>query len=429
MHKDVLLLHVPNITHNKKILQENAYMHQCGLFSICNELNKNNIKSEIINLALENDIDDKFSIYEYIKINKFKIIAFSLHWFFQIYDTIETAKKIKQIFPNIYIVFGGYTASCYAFELLERYNFIDYIIKGEGEIPCLKLSKYLLNDSNTNISKIPNLLYKHKDKIRENQYKWFASSSELDNFDFGNLKQMKNYQNFYNTKPFYITAGRGCNGNCACCGGGEKIEKKFYNRFKISIRNPIIIANEIFKLNNRYDINNFSIAFDPYPEDSNVIKNIIELSGKKLYKKISINIECFKLPDFKLIDAVSKYLNKNSIIVISPDFAQENLRKLYKSFYFSNKNLYDILYYMESKGVISEIFFSSIYDTDIQETEYKEKMIKYLLKNFRNIKNIITGYTTFDPYSPITINPKKYYFDTKNEKFNFEYYLNYWKNH
>lgn len=426
MNKDVLILHVPNITYKKNICAADANMHAVGLFSMCNQLNENNIGAEIVNLAIEFEVDKSFSIYDYIRNNSFKIVAFSLHWFFQMYDTIEFAKNIKLLFPEIKIVFGGYTASCFINELFSRFDFIDYIIKGEGELPLLLLCQYILNRKLIDKNKIPNLSYKVLNKIIVNNSKWHASSKELDNFNFTNLNQMKNYE-CYSNFIYVLVLGRGCSGNCSCCGGGKKIQKSKYNRSEISKRNPIVISKEILKLYQKYNFKKFNITFDTIRGKDDLIIKIIKHLEEKFLKKIIFDIECFALPNYKLIDVVSKRLSKSSFIVISPDFASEKVRKLHKSFYYSNKALYKILSYMDDKKVNSLIYFSNLFDDNIDERNARIEMFDYIKNNFKCAK-VVVGFVTLDPYSPITLNPQKYKYVTKGLKFNFDYYYNFWKN-
>lgn len=49
----------------------------------------------------------------------------------------------KKMYPHAKIIFGGAGPSTAADKLLERYSFIDYVIKGEGEMALLKILNHL----------------------------------------------------------------------------------------------------------------------------------------------------------------------------------------------------------------------------------------------------------------------------------------------
>lgn len=78
---------------------------------------------------------------DYVESRGVKYVGFSLHWHPQTYDSLEAARQLKFDFPHVFIVFGGYTASYFAKQILERYAFVDAVVRGEGEIPLATLIK------------------------------------------------------------------------------------------------------------------------------------------------------------------------------------------------------------------------------------------------------------------------------------------------
>jgi len=60
------------------------------------------------------------------------VIAFSVY-IWNVEMTLKIAENIKQIYPDIKIILGGPEVSYNSKELLEKYEFIDYICLGEGE--------------------------------------------------------------------------------------------------------------------------------------------------------------------------------------------------------------------------------------------------------------------------------------------------------
>lgn len=97
-------------------------------------------------------------------------------------------KQIKERFPNIKIIIGGYHATVYQKEILEKYPWIDHIIKGADENEFLKVLGLPLDADNCFTKTIPN-----RNLIDSSNYKMHKK-----NFSF-------------------IVATRGCPKRCTFC--------------------------------------------------------------------------------------------------------------------------------------------------------------------------------------------------------------------
>jgi hypothetical protein len=62
------------------------------VFGLCDLVNKNGITAKIIHLGLEMIMDKNFSIVEYLRENRVKLVAMSLHWHYQAYDKFRNAR-------------------------------------------------------------------------------------------------------------------------------------------------------------------------------------------------------------------------------------------------------------------------------------------------------------------------------------------------
>lgn len=381
-----------------------------GAFSICSELLKYNISSEILHLGVELEINKNFSISTYITHNDYKVILFPLHWYHQLYDTIEIARKIKNETPNVKIILGGYTASSFAKELMERFEFIDYIIKGEGEKPIIELVKYTLNENNKQIYKIPNIVYRKNNEILFSSKVWVANNKELNSFNFCEIENLRNYKKYIEitNNIFFTCVGRGCPGNCAWCGAGKNALKKITCRKNVSVRKSEIIANDIINQYKKYGLSQY-INFDPYPKKQDYIIKIFEKVGEMFPKQVKITFDCYGLPTKKLIDAMKKNLSESSCFVVSPDFADEKLRKKYNTHKFTNKQLFKTLDYIEEKQVGFCIYFAQFPNEEYSETIERKRMIEFIRNKYKMAGDInIIPINYFPPFAPISINPSKY---------------------
>lgn len=443
-----ILVHTPQLLKNSEnTLSSTINFCAMGLYSLAGELEKENIQTEIIHLGVEKYLDSSFQLSDYIKQNEIKFIAFSLHWHPQSYDVIETIRCIKEKNPDIFVMLGGFTASYFAEEILKNFKFIDAIIKGEGESPIRLLAKKVLNND-LDLAEIPNLSWRKNNKIITNQKKYVASDNDLDSFEFFNIEKMKNYSS-YTKIPFFlnyskdnelnnpmtsqgICLGRGCTGNCTWCGGGCEATKLVTGRDFISFRSPENVISEIKMLKEKCNIEVFRFAFDPTPEDRTQLLTLINRIADEFHGKLTTTFSLFGLPDKKILDAYKRAFSKESIMAISPEFHNENLRKFHKSFYYSNQELEEILEYMEKLELKSELYFSIIPCVEDFENKKSEKYAQKLKNRFKYIEKYYIIPIVYEPAAPWTITPQKYglkfkpktfldyYNDTKNVKNSFE---------
>lgn len=121
----------------------------------------------------------------------------------QINGAIETAKIIKSYKPNIPIIWGGVHASLLPEQTLKS-EYVDYIIKGEGEHALLEL----ITDLERGTAK--NKVYEQKD---------WEELDRLPEVDYNLIKDIKPYiLNLYQShNTLSLATDRGCPHRCTYC--------------------------------------------------------------------------------------------------------------------------------------------------------------------------------------------------------------------
>ncbi len=433
-----LLVHTPNLYLNKdnKICSSVNFCAM-GLFSLAGEIKKEGFDVEIIHLGIEKYLDKNFSLSKYVKANNIKFVAFSLHWHPQSFDVIESIRVLKENNPDIFVALGGFTASYFKEEIMMEFPFIDAIIKGEGEVSIRKLVKKLSGLKTfvgADLSDIENLTWrKDSSKIVTNDKIFVAKDCDLNRFDFFSSKYMKHYAE-YSKVPFElqyskdnelnnpktshgISLGRGCLGNCTWCGGGFKAMKMVTGRDFLSYRSPESVIHEIKKLQDEEGIEFFRFAFDPNPKDRSYLINLMNCLKKEFKGKLKALFTVFSLPDKNFLDVFNQTFSKESVISISPEFFNENLRKIHKSFFFSNKELEEILDYTEKLKISSELYFSIIPPVSEDENKKSEQYGKFLKEKYSFVKEYYIIPIIYEPASPWTVTPEKYGLKMKEKNF------------
>lgn len=141
-----------------------------------------------------------------------KAIGFST-WCNSYPVSLLIASEIKTLNPEIPVILGGPQVSVLADKTLEKFPFVDYVIRGEADYSLSKLLDIILNEnSENNISDVAGLTYrdpKDNQKIIAN-----PSTDKINNLD--NLP-IPLYDRIYNKSSLILDTGRGCPFHCTYC--------------------------------------------------------------------------------------------------------------------------------------------------------------------------------------------------------------------
>ena len=140
---DCLFLHVPKLKNYYRPIDQFIWINflPMGLLGLADLLSRHQISTEVVHLGVEWIEDHHFSILDYLKEKNPKIVALDLHWHHQSYDVLEVARKVKEAFPSLYLLLGGFTASFFHEEILRNFDVVDGVIRGEAETPILELAQ------------------------------------------------------------------------------------------------------------------------------------------------------------------------------------------------------------------------------------------------------------------------------------------------
>jgi len=440
---DFLFIHVPKFSSYYKPLDEFMFINYIpmGVFALCDILNKNSITSKIKHLGLEFIKDNSFSIVEYVKNNNIKVVGISLHWHFQAYDVMEVARKIKEETEDTKIILGGITASLFPNEIMQNYEYVDFIIAGDGEKGILQLAK-LLKEGRNDFHNVSNCLYRKNGEIIDNGITYIANHKESDDVDYANLSYLDHYEEYrdYFKIPMYwslnssiddnikkqvsgakstfpLMVGRGCAVNCSFCGGGKNAQLKICKRSKPIFR-PVKKVVDTMEQALSYGYESFIICFDPYPnQDSYFIELFEEIRKRKV--NCAMGFECWGLPTKKFIDSFEKTFDKkSSYIALSPETHSEEVRKLNKGFFYTNEEMYKTMEYIDENKIPMIIYFTmglpGETSKDLIDTE---TMTKDLRSKFEYLMSVIVIPIQLEPGSPLFENPQKYQAVTERKCF------------
>jgi len=200
-------------------------------------------------------------ILDHVDWRFFDIIGFTLNYG-QLLPSLAIAKKIKQLTPDKKIVFGGSrTADMLGRNVLHAFEYVDFIVSGEGENAL-----FLLASDYENYKSIPQLMYRNKDEVIWNKSEVVIDLNTIPIPSYDKFYQdlvstsvdVQHYYQYYGRLPVEIS--RGCWWNkCTFC--NLNIQHRCY-REKSTSR----ILQEIKWLSERYRMMDFQLIGNTLPK-------------------------------------------------------------------------------------------------------------------------------------------------------------------
>ena len=350
MNYDVLLIHPPAIYDFRKrtifpgAMGSSAEQIQftkvsIGLLSIAEYLDRHGYKTVIDNLGYRMVCDREFDAEEHIRNSEARVYAIGLHWQQHSQGAIEIARLCKELHPNSLVVVGGLTSTRFNEEIIEKYKFVDAVIRGEAEKPFIEFMKAL--DEYGEIKATPNLTYRNESG-ETIVTPLMPPSESLDEYEFTRLDLVEPQSSIF-SEPiprWSLEVCRGCIYNCNICGGSAYTYKKYLGRKKPAFRSPKRIVDDIIRLGEQ-GIRYAGIYQDPRMGGEQYWKELMETIRDKRPAVEKITFDIFSPVDEEFVREVAT-LGKQVILYICPDSGSSCIRESLGRFYTNDELLSSI---------------------------------------------------------------------------------------
>ena len=144
------------------------------------------------------------------------VVGFSCY-IWNIVPTLQLCSNLRKVLPNLKIVLGGPEVSFDSAEILRRHNFIDYIVRGEGEVTFYELLQKLISPKvleelpDISMDEIAGLTFWQNGAVISAPDRPLLTN--LDEIPSPYATGLSDYEN----RLVYYESSRGCPFNCQYC--------------------------------------------------------------------------------------------------------------------------------------------------------------------------------------------------------------------
>jgi B12-binding domain/radical SAM domain protein len=430
---DLVLLHAPSVYDFRKesILYGPVSdlvpstpvfeMYPIGLTTIAEYLERRGFRVRIVNLAVRMLGSERFDAEKLIRTLRPAAFGIDLHWMPHAHGAIEVARLCKKHHPDIPVLFGGFSATYYHEELVERPE-VDFVLRGDStEEPVLQLMRHLVDEPEAlPLAEIPNLTWQDPEGTpRANEITYVPDNLDHVLIDYSYVvKAVARYRDLASFVPFKgwlgypITAAlsvRGCTHNCRTCGGSASTFAAFHNRRHPAYRAPEELAQDIRNIARFSRGPAFILGDIRQPGEEYADRFLRAIHG---YDGPVI-LELFGDADRRFIQRVAEAM-PNWTLEVSLESHSDDVRAAFGR-PFRNAPIEDTMRYALEAGVKRlDVFFmiglpKQDYQSVLDTVKYCEHLIRDLDRGSGRLYPFISPLAPFlDPGSPVFENPEHY---------------------
>lgn len=194
---------------------------------------------------------------------------------------VSTAQSLRGAFPEVKIAYGGVYPSYAAKEILQKYNAIDVIVRGEGEATVLDLVAAW--QGGTSLAVVKGMTWRDGQSIRMNASR--PPIECLDQYRPGwELVDWTAYRLFGMGRSAGIQFSRGCTLTCTYCG-----QWAFWKRYRH--RSPENFVEQLGILAQKYGVRIVWLADENFAAHREVTRELLErLVKAKLDLSLNVNM-------------------------------------------------------------------------------------------------------------------------------------------
>jgi len=319
-------------------------MYPVGFLTLAAFLRRNGYRVRIVNLALRMMRSRRFQPERFLRKLKPKLFGIDLHWLPHAQGGPAVAALLKKIHPDIPIVFGGISATCFHRELIDDPS-VDFVLRGSVTEPSL-LALVRELEGPRRFETVPGLTWKRDGEVVVNPDAPLPASLDDYGFDLGMMiREVVRHLDFWTSAPFQawwrhpITAVftvRGCARRCITCGASNAAFRRFMPGHHPLLRRPEAIAKQVRELAQITRTPIFLVG-DLRDGGKAYVRDVIDALARTPVSN-RIIFEFFDPPDRELIARIDAAIGDWGA-ELSPESHDESIRALLGKARFTNARM------------------------------------------------------------------------------------------
>lgn len=346
-------------------------MPPVGMLSIAEYLDRHGCKARVDNLGERMLTIPGFDVEQYLARLSAQVYSIGLHWSVHSQGAIAIARLCKRLHPEALVVLGGLTATVFAEETIQKFDFIDGVLRGEAEKPFLAL----LRAMNTRdalqprafLETVPNLTYRDgAGQVVSNPL--LEPDTDLDEYEFTRLDLLEPKGAIFTPgapPSWVVPIARGCLHNCVSCGGSAYSYRTYLGRQRPAFRSPEKIVKDLRKLSKQ----GVQLAFlfqDPRMGGTAYWTALLQALQQVDLPLRQLTLELFGPAEEEFIAEVAK-IRIPVMLSISPESGVDRIRGAHGRKY-TNEGLYRTIELCKQYGVRLGCFSMLALGNDTPET-------------------------------------------------------------
>jgi anaerobic magnesium-protoporphyrin IX monomethyl ester cyclase len=382
----------------------------------------NKYDTVIIDANLESNAYDK--IDQYLKTSEFKYFGCTVMPGPQLKQAIPFTQKVKQKYPEIITIWGGYFPSNH-YEVVMKSSIVDYIIYGQGDIAFPRLIDCLEKGNIHERKNIENLIFlDERREIVKNSAHCITDLDSLPNLPYDLLSKyypLQQYiaKTFMGSRTYSYHSSFGCPYRCSFCG----VVNMFDSKWKAKSAKKMF--EEIMFFKSKYDID--AIEFHDnnfFASHERVIDFCMNMQGLNIRWWAEGRVDALN----KFTDSELQLLREAGCCMIfmgAESCSDEVLQQINKSGSQKGGDTKLLAGRLKSFGIIPE--FSFVLGFPCENKSKMKDQIKKEMRFIRELKKInpLTEIIIYI-YSPVPATESSLYKTSVNKGFQFPGLLTDW---
>lgn len=296
-----------------------------GMLSIAEYLDRHGYKVLLDNIGDRMVNVPGFDVEQHLKNSSAQIFAIGLHFQQHAQGAMEIARLCKQLHPNALIILGGLTATRFHQEIVEKFAFVDGVVRAEAEKAMLELVRGV--EQHGNLTATPNLTYRD-DSGEIHITPLLPASETIDEFEYTRFDLLEPHTSIYTEEScdrYSLEVCRGCIYNCAICGGSAYTYKKYLGMRKPAFRSPAKIVRDMKRLNDQ-GIFFMGLFQDMRMAGKRYWGELLATIAKEKPRFERLSLDLLVPADEEFISAISR-VGRGIIMHLCPDTGSDAVRR------------------------------------------------------------------------------------------------------